>query len=107
VVPSRWPEPFGLAALEAMACGTPLLCSARGGLAEVTGEAAVRIDPDDPAAMAAAMVALAHDPPRRAALEREGRARAARFDAPAAAARLDALRRDVLAAWSARRGGPI
>jgi glycosyltransferase involved in cell wall biosynthesis len=65
VVPSRWPEPFGLAALEAMACGAPLLCSARGGLAEVTGEAAVRIDPDDPAAMAAAMVALARDPPRR------------------------------------------
>jgi glycosyltransferase involved in cell wall biosynthesis len=107
VVPSRWPEPFGLAALEAMASGAPLLCSARGGLPEVTGEAAIRIDPDDPAALAAAMVALALDPARRAALERAGRARAARFDAPAAAVRLDALRRDVLLAWSAERGGPI
>ena len=73
----------------------------------MTGEAAIRIDPDDPAALAAAMVALALDPARRAALERAGRARAARFDAPAAAVRLDALRRDVLLAWSAERGGPI
>jgi glycosyltransferase involved in cell wall biosynthesis len=107
VVPSRWPEPFGLAALEAMASGAPLLCSARGGLPEVTGDAAIPIDPDDAAGMARAMVALAHDGARRAALERAGRARAARFDARSAAVRLDALRRDVLVAWSAGRGGPI
>jgi len=107
VVPSRWSEPFGLAALEAMASGAPLLCSGRGGLAEVTAEAAVRIDPDDPAAMARAMVALALDPSRRAVLERQGRARAALFDAPAAAARLDALRRDALAAWSRAPATPI
>jgi glycosyltransferase involved in cell wall biosynthesis len=107
VVPSRWPEPFGLAALEALASGTPLLCSCRGGLAEVTGQAAVAIDPDDPRGLAEAMVALALDPARRAALERAGRARAALFDAPAAAARLDALRRDVLGAWPAGHHGPI
>ena len=53
VVPSRWPEPFGLTALEAMACGAALVCSNRGGLAEVVGDAGVVINPDDPAGMAA------------------------------------------------------
>jgi glycosyltransferase involved in cell wall biosynthesis len=107
VVPSRWPEPFGMAALEAMASGTPLICSSRGALPEVTSDAALRIEADDPAALAAAMVALACDPGRREALAQAGRARAALFDAPAAAGRLDALRRDVLAAWSAGEASPI
>jgi glycosyltransferase involved in cell wall biosynthesis len=107
VVPSRWPEPFGLVALEAMACGAPLLVADRGALPEVTANAAVRIDPDDPVALAAAMVALARDPARREALEQAGRARAALFDAPAAAARLDDVRRDVRAAWLAGEAVPI
>ena len=34
VVPSVWPEPFGLVAIEAMACGTPVLVSDAGGLPE-------------------------------------------------------------------------
>jgi len=107
VVPSRWPEPFGLTALEAMACGAALLCSTRGGLPEVVGDAAVPIDPDDPEAMAGAIVALARDPARRLALGAAGRARAARFDVTYAAAALDALRRDLLAAWPDRAGRPI
>ena len=107
IVPSRWPEPFGLTALEAMACGAALLCSPRGGLPEVTGDAAVPIDPDNPDALAAAIVALARDPARRAALAAAGRARAEKFDVAHAAATLDALRRDVLAAWSRRPGHPI
>jgi glycosyltransferase involved in cell wall biosynthesis len=107
VVPSRWPEPFGMTALEAMACGAPLLCSMRGGLAEVAGDAAVPIDPDDAESLAAALVALALDPERRAALGAAGRARAARFDVRHAAATLDALRRDVLAAWPRAGSRPI
>ena len=105
VVPSRWAEPFGLSALEAMACGAALLCSPRGGLPEVAGEAAVFIDPDDPARMAAAIVALANDPARLATVAAAGRARARRFGLQAAALRLAALRREVLAAGSAT-GGP-
>ena len=65
VVPSRWPEPFGLVALEAMACGAALICSPRGGLPEVAGDAAVYADPDRPAAM----------PPRSALWRRRSPAR--------------------------------
>jgi len=97
VVPSRWPEPFGLTALEAMAAGAALLCAPRGGLPEVFGDAALPIDPEDPAALAATIRALAADPARRAALGAAGKARAQLFDLPQAAQKLDALRRQILA----------
>lgn len=96
VVPSRWNEPFGLTALEAIACGAPLIVSPRGGLPEVAGDAAVYANPDDPREIAAAILALAADPARRAALSTAGRERARRFDTPVAAARLAALRRAAL-----------
>jgi glycosyltransferase involved in cell wall biosynthesis len=101
VVPSRWEEPFGLVALEALANGAALICTRRGALPEVAGDAAVYADPDDPAALAAAIVALARDPARRAVLAAAGRARARAFDVAEAADRLDALRRQVLAPPSA------
>jgi len=97
VVPSRWQEPFGLVALEAMASGAALISSSRGGLREVAGDVALYIDPDDPPAVAAAICSLAADPPRRAAMGQAGRVRAAAFDAPVIAGRLAALRREVLA----------
>ncbi len=98
VVPSRWQEPFGLVALEALASGAALICADRGGLHEVAGDAAEYIDPDDPAALAVAIRALAEAPERRTALERAGRERARQFAAPLIAARLAALRREVLGA---------
>ncbi len=107
VVPSRWDEPFGLTALEAMAAGAALLCAPRGGLPEVFGDAGVAIDPDDPAALAAAMIALGTDPAARAALSAAGRVRARGFDLPVAAAAIEALRHRVLAEWPRRTGHPI
>ena len=93
VVPSRWQEPFGLTALEAMACGAALVCSGRGGLAEVMGEAGLCVDPDDPEAFAQALVRLAGDGALRAQLSAAGRARVgARFSLENAVARLDDLR---------------
>lgn len=96
VVPSRFSEPFGLTALEAMACGAPLLCSLRGGLRDLAQGVAVPADPDDPAAMAEAMRALVSDPARRAALGAAGQARAAAYGLPEAAAALDALRKRLM-----------
>jgi UDP-glucose:(glucosyl)LPS alpha-1,2-glucosyltransferase len=98
VVPSRWQEPFGLVALEALASGAALICADRGGLREVAGDAAIYVDPDDPTALAAAICALAGDSARRVALAQAGRDRARQFDAPVVAARLAALRREVIAA---------
>ena len=96
-VPSRWPEPFGLVALEAMACGAALICSPRGGLPEVGGTAALYAEPE-PDALAAAMVALARDPARRAAMGQAGVVRAQQFGVDQAVAALVHLRRQGLAA---------
>jgi glycosyltransferase involved in cell wall biosynthesis len=96
VVPSRWAEPFGLVALEALASGSALICSPRGGLPEVAGDAAVYADPDRPHEIAAAIRALAGNEPRRAALAQAGWQRVQQFDVPVIAARLAALRRDII-----------
>eukprot|EP01037_Dinobryon_pediforme_P012786 gene12786-12884_t len=107
VVPSRWPEPFGLTALEAMACGAALICAPRGGLPEVMGEVAVPIDPDDPADIAAAILGLAEDPARRGVIAAGGLQRAATFSSEHAARRLSALRAKAQARWSRPSGVPI
>lgn len=96
VVPSRWEEPFGLVALEAMACGAALVCSPRGGLPEVVGQAGLFADPDQPEALAAAIFQLATDVGLRATIAAAARLRAESFGAPAAAARLCELRRTIL-----------
>ena len=54
VFPSLY-EGFGLTPLEAMSCGTPVICSNRTSLPEVVGDAAISLDPDDMHAMVEAM----------------------------------------------------
>ena len=97
VAPSRWAEPFGLVALEAMAHGAALVCSPRGGLPEVAGDCAVYADPDRPSSVADAIYTLATEAEQRAALVTAARLRAMQFDTVAAAARLGAMRAAVLA----------
>jgi glycosyltransferase involved in cell wall biosynthesis len=92
VVPSRWAEPFGLTALEALASGAALISTGQGGLCEVSGEAALYVPPDDPVALTNAILHLARDDAARTALGEAGRARASGFDTPLLAARLQALR---------------
>jgi len=75
--PSRY-EGFGLPPLEAMACGTPVVCSDATSLPEVVGDAALLFDPDDEIALADHLHRLLTDPLARAdyaarALVRSGR----------------------------------
>ena len=76
-------ESFGLAALEAMACGAPVIASDAGGLPEVVphGEAGFLFPPGDVEAMADAAIELLSDDERRRAVGRAAREVArARFD---------------------------
>lgn len=78
VMPSLW-EGFGLPVLEAMACGTPVITSNLSSLPEVTGEAALLVDPYDPAAIAQAMHQLLQDPSLRSHLQTASLHRASQF----------------------------
>jgi glycosyltransferase involved in cell wall biosynthesis len=70
VCPARWDEPFGMAAAEAQACGTPVVAFRRGGLGEVImdGVTGFLVSPDD---IRAAAEAVSKTPgiPRRACRE--------------------------------------
>jgi glycosyltransferase involved in cell wall biosynthesis len=90
VLPSRY-EGFGLTCLEAMACGTPVIAADRAALPETCGDAAILIDPDDPQAIAGAVMRAATDAALRDDLRRRGLARAAQFSWDRTAARVDEL----------------
>ncbi len=93
--PSRY-EGFGLQLVEAMAAGTPVLCTDGGSQPEVAGDAAVIVPADDPAAFADAAVAILRSPERQEKLRRLGKVRAARFSWDATARETLMLYRAVL-----------
>lgn len=79
-VPSLY-EGFSLPAVEALACGTPLVASRAGAIPEVVGQdgaAAQLVEPADPEALARALGDLLDDPARRRRMGAAGRQRALR-----------------------------
>ncbi len=78
VMPSFY-EGFGLPALEAMACGTPVIVSNVSSLPEVVGDAGILVPPRDAEAIAVAMWRVLSDPRLREEMRAKGLARAACF----------------------------
>lgn len=77
-LPSHY-EGFGIPCIEAMACGTPVVCSDRPCLPEIVGDAALTVAPNDTDALAAALRRAVHDTPVRQQLITRGFARAREF----------------------------
>ena len=106
VVPSLWPEPFGLVGIEAFSAGRPVIASATGGIGDwlEDGVSGLSFPPGDASALARALNELLADPERQSAMGMAGQKMvAARFSAKRhVEALLDAYR----GARSARRPDP-
>jgi glycosyltransferase involved in cell wall biosynthesis len=94
-------EGFGLPALEAMACGCPVIASNTTSLPEVAGDAALLVDPRDANALAERLRAVLRDESLRQELRSKGLARAAQFSWERTARETAAVYRRV-----AREDGP-
>ncbi|SEP86472.1 Glycosyltransferase involved in cell wall bisynthesis [Arthrobacter sp. OV608] len=77
--PSKY-EGFGFPVVEAMACGTPVICSNRGSLAEVAGDAAMVLDNIDYQSIKGAMLEMAANSSLRDDLRTRGLVNSLRFD---------------------------
>ena len=98
------PEPFGLAPIEAMALGKPVIASAAGGLLETVeaGVSGVLVEPGNVQGFAEAVKGLLEDPERRQEMGRRGRERVERcFALEAHVAQVDRLYRETLSGYSA------
>ena len=74
-----WYEGFGFPCLEGMACGTPVLCSKDSSMSEITGDAAILVDPADTESIAEGLTRILSDSKLRDDLVEKGLKRAAQF----------------------------
>lgn len=102
VFPSLY-EGFGLPPLEAMACGTPVVCSNSSSLPEVVGDGGLLVAPRS-AALSAAMTEVLNNESLRQRLKRRGRERAAIFSWQTTAAKTLDIYKELLAAASGEKG---
>jgi glycosyltransferase involved in cell wall biosynthesis len=87
-------EGFGIPPLEAMACGTAVICSNTSSLPEVAGDAALLVDPLDVEGLTEALARVVDDEELRARLRQRGPLQAAKFTwSGTAEAALGGLRR--------------
>ncbi len=94
VIPSLW-EGFGLPALEAMACATPVVAARAGALPEVVGDAALLADPCAVPELRAALEELLGSSQLRNTLAARGPKRAAEFRWERAAARVEQVLKEL------------
>jgi glycosyltransferase involved in cell wall biosynthesis len=94
VMPSLY-EGFGFPVLEAMAAGTPVVCSNTSSLPEVAGDAAILFPPEDHRALAAAMQDLIENRSLAEELRRKGLQQARQFSWQRTAEQTIAIYRDV------------
>ncbi len=73
-------EAFPIPITEALACGTPIITSEANGLREIVGDAAVHVDPGNPAAISVALYRVLSEPPLREALSVQSVRRATAFN---------------------------
>ncbi|MFW5735084.1 MAG: glycosyltransferase family 4 protein [Oceanidesulfovibrio sp.] len=78
IYPSHY-EGFGLPVLEAMACGTPVICSNAASLPEAGGDAALYVDPNDADDLAAKIDRVLTDQETRRTMAEQGLLHASRF----------------------------
>jgi glycosyltransferase involved in cell wall biosynthesis len=106
VVPSLWPEPFGLVGIEALAAGRPVVASATGGIGDwlEDGVTGLSVKPGDAEELARALEELLADPARQHAMGLAGqRVVAARFSAERHVAALTDAYRRARARWESER----
>ena len=94
VFPSLY-EGFGLPPLEAMACGAPVVTSNASSLPEVTGDAAVLVDPYDVESIVDGIARVLSDPVLREDMRVKGMARAREFSWERSVARTQEIYREV------------
>ena len=99
VVPSRWPEPCPLVALEAMAAGRPVIASAVGGLPDLVsdGTTGVLVPPGDVTALRESILRLLNEPERCARMGQAGRMRALGYSATEVVPRIERIYHEVAA----------
>jgi glycosyltransferase involved in cell wall biosynthesis len=98
LIPSVWPEPFGIVAIEAMAGGCPVVASRLGGLPDIVvdDETGLLVPPADPSALHTAIDQLLRQPDRIRQLGQAARERARQYEADAVVPQIEGVYQELL-----------
>ena len=97
VVPSRWAEPFGIVALEGIACGCVVVGSENGGLKEAIGPCGITFENGNVRALADQLKRLLNEPEAQASFRQHAVEHLAKFQSDAVAAACLRLMRKMIA----------